>query len=54
MHRSYNRLIERFSKSLVKWKRDAEASYKHDTAMFEGLFHTVEMNFVWMRFTYLC
>ena len=34
------------TKSLAKWKRDAEAWYKQDTAMFEGLFHTVEANVV--------
>jgi hypothetical protein len=53
MYHSYNGLIKRLSKSLAKWKRDAEASYKRDTAMFEGLFHTVETNFVQIRFTYL-
>ncbi|KAH9987345.1 cytochrome P450 [Russula vinacea] len=29
---------------LAKWKRDAEAWYKQDTAMFERLFQTVEAN----------
>ena len=33
-------------KSLAKWKREAEAWYKKDTAMFEGLFHMVEANVV--------
>ncbi|KAF8487323.1 cytochrome P450 [Russula ochroleuca] len=30
--------------SLAKWKRVLEAGYKQDTAMFEGLLHTVEAN----------
>jgi len=30
--------------SLAKWKRDAEASYRQDSAMFEGLFKPVEAN----------
>ncbi|KAN0124436.1 cytochrome P450 monooxygenase [Russula decolorans] len=30
--------------SLAKWKRDAEAWYRQDSAMFEGLFHPVEAN----------
>ncbi|KAF8463381.1 cytochrome P450, partial [Russula ochroleuca] len=30
--------------SLAKWRRDAEAWYKQDTAMFEGLIHMVEAN----------
>ncbi|KAH9987348.1 cytochrome P450 [Russula vinacea] len=29
---------------LAKWKGDAEAWYKKDSAMFEGLFHMVEAN----------
>ena len=33
---------------MAKWKRDAEASYKQDTAMFEDLFQTVEANVVRM------
>ena len=33
-------------KSLAKWKRDAEAWYKQDTAMFEGLLRAVEANVV--------
>ncbi|KAI0270344.1 cytochrome P450 [Russula aff. rugulosa BPL654] len=28
--------------SLAKWKRDAEAWYRHDSETFEGLFHPVE------------
>ncbi|KAI0270342.1 cytochrome P450 [Russula aff. rugulosa BPL654] len=32
------------AESLAKWKRDAEASYKQDSKMFEGLLHTVETN----------
>ncbi|KAH9987349.1 cytochrome P450 [Russula vinacea] len=31
-------------KSLAKWKRDAEAWYRQDTALFEDLFHMVEAN----------
>ncbi|KAH9987341.1 cytochrome P450 [Russula vinacea] len=31
-------------KSLAKWKRDAEAWHKQDTAMFEGLFYMAEAN----------
>ena len=47
MHQNYNRLINKPSqKSLAKWKRDAEAWYKQDTAMFERLFQTVEANIV--------
>ncbi len=44
----YNRirLVEKSPQSLAKWKRDAEAGYKKDTAMFEGLFHTAEANVV--------
>jgi hypothetical protein len=45
MRHSY-RLIEKSPKSLAKWKRDAEAGYKQDTAMFEGLIHLVEANVV--------
>ncbi|KAI0270341.1 cytochrome P450 [Russula aff. rugulosa BPL654] len=30
--------------SLAKWKRDAEASYKQDSTMLEGLLHTVKTN----------
>ncbi|KAH9987346.1 cytochrome P450 [Russula vinacea] len=30
--------------SLAKWKRDTEAWYKKDYAMFEGLFHVAEAN----------
>jgi hypothetical protein len=33
-------------KSLAKWKRDAEAWYKQDSAMFNGLLHMVETNVV--------
>jgi hypothetical protein len=33
-------------KSLAKWKRDAEAWYKQDSAMFKGLLHMVEANVV--------
>jgi hypothetical protein len=31
---------------LAKWKREAEAWYKHDSAMLERLLHTVEENVV--------
>jgi len=30
--------------SLAKWKREAEAGYRQDTALFEGMFQTVEAN----------
>jgi hypothetical protein len=46
MHHNHNRLIKKSSKSLAKWKRDAEAWYKQDTAMFEGLFRKAEANVV--------
>ena len=39
-------------KSLAKWKRDAETSYKQDTVVFEGLLRTVEDNVVRMCLTY--
>jgi hypothetical protein len=39
--------------SLAKWKRDAEAWYQHDSAMFEGLFHPVEANVVRMCLNFL-
>jgi hypothetical protein len=32
--------------SLAKWKRNAEAWHRQDSAMFEGLLRTVEENFV--------
>ena len=32
--------------SLAKWKREAEAWYRHNTSMLEGLLHTVEENVV--------
>jgi hypothetical protein len=38
-------------KSFAKWKRDAEASYKQDTVVFEGL-RMVEDNVVRMCPTY--
>jgi len=31
---------------LAKWKREAEAWYKQDSAMFGDLLHTVEKNVV--------
>jgi hypothetical protein len=31
---------------LAKWKRDAETSYKKDSAMFEGLIEAVKINLV--------
>ena len=40
-------------KSLAKWKRDAGAWYRHDTATFEGLFHPVEANVVRMCLNFL-
>ena len=43
---SHNQNILRNRKSLVKWKRDAEAWYKQDSAMFNGLLHMVEANVV--------
>ena len=46
MHHNHNRLIEIIQISLAKWKRDAEAWYKQDTATFERLFKTVEANIV--------
>ena len=33
---------------MAKWKRDAEAWYRQDTALFEDLFHMVEANVVRM------
>ncbi|KAI0269698.1 cytochrome P450 [Russula aff. rugulosa BPL654] len=36
--------LRHFPSSLAKWKRDAEALYKQDSKMFEGLLHTVETN----------
>jgi len=35
--------------SLAKWKRDAEAWYRKDSTMFEGLLRKVEENVVRMR-----
>jgi len=35
--------------SLAKWKRDAEAWYRKDSTMFEGLLSRVEKNVVRMR-----
>ncbi len=32
--------------SLAKWKREAEASYRQDSVMFESLLHAVEENVV--------
>ena len=46
MRHHHSKLIKKLSKSLAKWKRDAEAWYKQDTAMFEGLLHMVEANAV--------
>ena len=46
MPHHHRKLIEKFSKSLAKWKQDAEAWYKQDTAMFDGLLHMVEANTV--------
>jgi hypothetical protein len=37
---------------MAKWKRDAETSYKQDTAVFEGLLQTVEESVVRMCPTY--
>ena len=31
---------------MAKWKRDAEAFYKENSAMLENHFHTVEANMV--------
>jgi hypothetical protein len=51
----HNRLNEKLSKkSLAKWKRDAEAWHKQDSAMFEGLIHMVEANVVRLCLRYLC
>ena len=52
MRHHHSKLIEKLSKSLAKWKRDAEAWYKQDTAMFEGLLHMVEANAVRMCLTH--
>ncbi len=38
--------------SLAKWKRDAEAWYRQDSAMLEGLLRTVEENVVRKRLIY--
>ena len=38
--------------SLAKWKRDAEAFCKQDSAMFEGFLRTVEENVVRMCLVY--
>jgi hypothetical protein len=46
MHHERNRFIKELSKSLAKWKRDAETWYKQDTALFESLLHKVEANVV--------
>jgi len=43
----YNKLTEiSYIYSLAKWKRDAEAWYRHNCAMLEGLLHIVEENVV--------
>ena len=47
---SHSILVEDPSKSLAKWKRDAETGYKKDTVMFKGLLHTAEANVVRIRF----
>jgi hypothetical protein len=39
-------------KSLAKWKRDAEAWHRQDTAMLQGLLQTVEDNVVRMLLVY--
>ncbi len=54
MHRGCNRLIKKSSKSLVKWKREAEAWYRQDSAMFEDFFQVVEANVVWISLLYSC
>ena len=41
-----------WNNSLARWKRDAEAWYKQDSAMFEGLLHTVETTIVRMHLSY--
>ena len=38
----------------MKWKRDAEAWYKHDSETFEGLFHPVEANVVRISLNFFC
>jgi hypothetical protein len=35
-----------FKNSMAKWKRDAEAFHKENSAMLESHFHTVEANIV--------
>jgi hypothetical protein len=45
-HPQHNRLSLKSYDSLAKWKRDAEASYKQDSLMLEGLLHTVKTNVV--------
>jgi hypothetical protein len=45
----YYKLIDRdliYTQSLAKWKREAEAWYRRDSAMLEGLLHAVEENVV--------
>ncbi|KAF8489336.1 cytochrome P450 [Russula emetica] len=36
--------LRHFPSSLATWKRDAETSYRQDSAMLEGLLHTVKTN----------
>ena len=38
--------------SLAKWKREAEAWYGQDSAMLEGMLHTVEEQLVRKCLTY--
>ena len=40
-------------KSLAKWKRDAEAGYRQDSAILDDFLHTVEANFVRMYLIFL-
>lgn len=46
MRQRHRSLVEKSPKSLAKWKHEAEAWYKKDASMFEGLFQTAKANIV--------